>query len=61
VAGEETKFVTMDLPEGQDFQWFGDLNVVALRTGLDCAGKQRALDELHRTWRRRHLSLVESA
>lgn len=52
--------VTMDLPEGREYVWFGDLNVVGLSSSLDCDGRQRAIDELQRTWRRRHLSLVES-
>lgn len=59
---EETVFRTIDLPDGQDWAWYPDLNVVGLRRGLDCASKLRAIDELQQHWRRsHHLRLVETA
>lgn len=58
---EETIFKTMDMPEGQDWAWHPDLNLVALSNKLDCAGKLRAFEEVQRHWARAHLSVVESA
>lgn len=58
---EETVFHAMDLPDGEDWAWFPDLNVVGLRRGLDWAGKLRAIDELQRHWHGEHLRLVVSA
>lgn len=58
---EDTKFVTLDLPDGREWAWYPDLNVVGLSSRLDCAGKLRAVDEMHKQWRRAHLSLVETA
>lgn len=58
---EETIFRTMSLPDGQDWAWHPDLNLVALSDRLDCEGKIRAVDELQRHWKRAHLRVVESA
>lgn len=58
---EETIIKTMDLPEGDDWVLYPDLNVIVLASRLDCAGRVRAIDEIQREWRRRHLRLVESA
>jgi hypothetical protein len=61
VGGEETVVRVLDLPDGQDWKWLGDANVVILSSRLDCAGRLRALDELQKHWRRAHLRLVETA
>lgn len=58
---EETVFRVIDLPDGQDWAWYPDLNVIGLRRGLVGVGRMRALDELYRHWRREHLRLVTSA
>lgn len=58
---EETVFVEMDLPEGSDWSWHGDLNVVVLREGLTCEAKLAALDDLQRWWKRSHLKVVQGA
>lgn len=60
---ESTIIKSMDLPAdlGRDWVWYPDLNVVVLRTGLDCDGQKAALDDLYETWRRSHLTVVESA
>jgi hypothetical protein len=47
-----TDIVTMDLPFGQDWLWFAELNMVALAPHLDAAARERALDELQEEWRR---------
>lgn len=61
MTSEQTVFVTMDLPDGEDWTWMPDVNVVGLSSRLDCEGRLRALDDLQRQWKRSHLSLVESA
>lgn len=58
---EETLVRELDLPEGVDFVWHGDLNLVVLRRGMTCDQRERAIDELQRQWRRAHLRLVETA
>lgn len=58
---EDTVFRTIELPDGVDWAWYPDLNVVALSVRLDCEGRQRAVDELQVHWRRSHLRLVETA
>lgn len=58
---EETIFKRMPLPDGTDWVWHPDLNVVALADRLDCPGRLRALEDVSRHWKRAHLSVVESA
>lgn len=60
---EETVFVPLDLPDdlGRDWEWYADLNIVALRRGLDVEGRMRAVEDLIATWKREHLRIVESA
>lgn len=60
---EDAKFITIDLREdlGRDWDYFPDANLVALRRGLSCEARAAALDDLHRTLKRRHLRLAESA
>jgi hypothetical protein len=60
-VAEQTVFTTMDLPEGKDWEWFSDCNVVALSRRLDCNGKIRAVRDLQHHWERRHLSVIHSA
>lgn len=55
---EKTKIETMQLPFGQPWAWYADLNVVALSSTLDERGRQRALDELQDQWRRTSLHVV---
>lgn len=61
MGGEETVFRTLDLPEGRDWVWMPEANVVVLASRLDCAGRLRALDELQKWWKRKHLRVVETA
>lgn len=62
VMNEQTVFATAELPEGGcDWVWHADLNVVELRAGMTLERKLAAVAELMKTWRREHLSLVESA
>lgn len=49
---EETIVKTLELPPGQLWEWYGDANVVALSPCLDAAGREVALDEVQRHWRR---------
>lgn len=49
---EGAQIVTMSLPHGQAYAWFPELNIVALSSGLDKDGRERALDELQQEWRR---------
>lgn len=51
----------MNLPEGQDYVRYADLNVIVLSTRLDCAGRERAIADLQAQWRREHLQLIHSA
>jgi hypothetical protein len=60
-VSEETLCRTMELDEGTDWVWFPDLNMIGLSSRLDCAGRERAIDEMQRQWRRAHLRTVESA
>lgn len=56
-----SKVITMPLPNGRDWLWYSDLDIVALAPHLDVAGRERALDELQAEWRRdtrRHLYAV---
>ena len=59
VVSEKTIFRSLDLPSGRDWAWYGDLNVVALRRGLDGDGKRRALAELVEHWHLEHVGSVE--
>jgi hypothetical protein len=58
---EQTVFRTMELPQGQDYLPFPELNVVVLSDRLNCEGRRRAIEEYQAQWRRRHMHLVESA
>lgn len=43
--------VIIDLPEGQDYVWYEDLNIVGLASRLDPAGRERALQQFRREFR----------
>lgn len=51
MALEKTVVHTLDLPEGTDWVWFSDANMVGLSRRLDEEGRQRALRELCAKWR----------
>jgi hypothetical protein len=55
---EKTVVRTMELPNGRDWLWFADLNVVGLAPHLDAAGVERAYAEMTAWWRRSCLRLV---
>ena len=57
---EKTLIKTLDLPLGQDWEWFGDANIVGLSRHLDAAGRERALNEVQDHWRRSCLRIVGS-
>lgn len=38
------------LPQGQDYAWHPDINLVELADGLDEAGRQHALAQLQDSW-----------
>ena len=40
---EETITLTIDLPEGQDYAWFADANVIGLARRLSPAEREHAL------------------
>lgn len=61
MTSEETVFRTIELPNGQSWAWYPDLNIIAFAPHLDCAGRQRAIDEIQAQWRREHMRLAESA
>ena len=61
MAYEETVFRTINLPDGKDWAYYADLNVLAFGSHLDCAGKLRAFEAAQEDWRLRHLRIVESA
>lgn len=44
-ADEQTIVRTLDLPEGQDYVLYRDMNIVAVSSRLDEAGRERALTE----------------
>lgn len=46
------QIVTMPLAHGRKWRWFAELNIVALSPDLDQEGRERALDEMQREWRR---------
>lgn len=52
---EDTIIKTMDLPEGEDWALYPDLNVIVLASRLDCAGRVRAIEAILLQWRRQHL------
>lgn len=52
MAEEKTYVRILDLPEGRDWVWFSDANMIGLSRRLDAAGRERALVELQEHWRR---------
>jgi hypothetical protein len=51
-VNEETLVKTMELPDGRDWEWYGDLNVVVLAPHLCPARREVALNEVQAHWRR---------
>jgi hypothetical protein len=60
-VNEATLIKTLDLPFGQEFVIYADANILALSPRLDREGRERALDEACREWRRETLRLVPGA
>lgn len=57
-AVEKTVQMVLDLPEGRDWEWLPDCNILVLASRLDEAGRQRALSDLQATWRRQFIKAV---
>lgn len=55
---EKTVVKVMRLPEGVDWQWHPDLNIVTLSDRLDEAGRMVALLDLQAQWRRSMIRVV---
>ena len=49
---EHTLIKTMPLPQGRDWEWFADANIVVLAPHLCEEGRERALTEVQAHWRR---------
>jgi hypothetical protein len=58
VANEKTVIRVMSLPEGKDWVWFGDVNVIGVSDRLDEAGQMVAVLDLQAEWRRTMVELV---
>jgi hypothetical protein len=57
-CNEQTIVKVMQLPEGKDWRWFPDLNLVVVSDRLDKAGQAAALADLQEKWRRSMLRMV---
>lgn len=55
---EETVVMPAQLPDGQDWAWHPDLNIVEVSDRLDEAGVMVAVLDLQAQWRRRMIRLV---
>lgn len=55
-CSETTVMVVMAMPEGRDWAWLADCNVLAVSDRLDVAGQERAISEAQDTWRRHLLA-----
>lgn len=55
---EDTIIKTLDLPEGREWAWFADANILCLSPALCPEGRMRAVREAQDWWRRRHLQAV---
>lgn len=58
VTSEETLIIPARLPDGQDWAWHPDLNIVEVSDRLDDAGIMVALCDLQAQWRRSMVRLV---
>jgi hypothetical protein len=58
VANESTVIRVMSLPEGRDWVWFGDLNVIGVSDRLDEAGQMVAVLDLQSQWRKTMIEVV---
>lgn len=57
-ATEDTIIMPAQLPDGQDWAWHPDLNIVEVSDRLDDAGIMVALCDLQAQWRRTMIRLV---
>lgn len=55
---EDTVVMVLDLPDGTDWEWLPDCNILALSSRLCAVERERAIDDLQATWRRSMLRLV---
>lgn len=55
---EKTIVRVLDLPEGQDWVWYPEANVVGVSSRLCAEEHARVLDELHAQWRRKWIKVV---
>lgn len=58
MANEKTVIRVMSLPEGRDWVYYGDLNVIGVSDRLDEAGQMVAVLDLQAEWRRTMVELV---
>ena len=57
---EDTLIKTMPLPQGRDWEWFADANIVVLAPHLCPAQREQALTEVQAHWRRSCLRVLPS-
>jgi hypothetical protein len=57
---EDTLIKTMALPNGRDWEWYGDLNLVVLAPHLCPAQREMALNEVQAHWRRSCIRILPS-
>lgn len=55
---EQTVVQVLDLPEGTDWVWFGDANIVGVARRLCPEGRDQALSDLQAEWRRSMIRVV---
>ncbi|MGZ6776911.1 MAG: hypothetical protein ACXVGF_04510 [Blastococcus sp.] len=62
LSGETEKTIVMvlDLPEGTDWRWLPDCNILAVSSRLCPAERERAIDDLQATWRRSLIHIVDA-
>lgn len=58
---EKTVVMVLDLPEGTDWRWLPDCNILAVASRLCPAERERAIDDLQATWRRQFISVVSDS
>ena len=55
---EDTLIKTLPLPNGRDWEWYADANVIVLAPHLCPAERERALCNLQAQWRREGFRLI---
>lgn len=55
---EKTVLIVMDLPDGKEWAWLADCNVLAVSAALDGEGRERAITDCQATWRRQFIHSV---